>query len=439
MATPLAGRLALIARFRDQLAKAGPELSDSMAETLARTSAGVMVSEIIPLADAAKFLERNGERVLKIQRLGRSGRPGWLSGVRAEIRREPLGVILVLGPRNYPLFLPGVQALQALAAGNAVIVKPGAGGKHAMDRMAMLLSEAGLPAGLFTVLQEDIEAGRAAISAGPDKVILTGAPETGNAVLRELAATPTPAVMELSGNDPFIVLDGADPDLAARATVYGLTLNGGETCIAPRRIIAVRAVAEAFQAALEEHLRDAGGSVIGADGKDGASPPFDSATVLVHDNAVLPDAPVFGPVAHLATVADTDEAIALANASDYALGASVFGPQGEAEKAARRISAGIVAVNDVIVPSADPRLPFQGRGASGFGATRGAEGLLEMTVPKAVAVRKGKTLRHLDPEHPGDAALFAGYLRLAHRHGVMARFAALRDLVRAVMTRGKSS
>lgn len=425
----------LIARFRDRLVHIGPELADSMARTLKRSPAGVLVSEIIPLADAAKFLERNGERLLKPQRLGGGGRPSWLSGVRSEIRREPHGVILILGPRNYPLFLPGVQALQALAAGNAVALKPGAGGKHAMERMAALLAEAGLPAGLFTVLEEDIEAGRDALAMGPDKVILTGAPETGRAVLQGLAASATPAVMELSGNDPFVVLDGADADLAARTAVYGLTLNGGETCIAPRRFIVARPIADAFQSALETHLAAAGGKVVAA---SDAAPPFSTPTVIVHDTAALPDAPVFGPVAHLAIVADTAAAIALANASDYALGASVFGTVARAEAAARRIRAGVVSVNDVIVPSADPRLPFQGRGASGFGATRGAEGLLEMTAPKAVAVRKGKTLRHLDPEQPGDAALFAGYLRLAHGHGIGSRLAALGAVVRAVANRTKS-
>jgi acyl-CoA reductase-like NAD-dependent aldehyde dehydrogenase len=109
-----------------------------------------------------------------------------------------------------------------------------------------------------------------------------------------------------------------------------------------------------------------------------------------------------------------EEALQAAAASPYALGASVFGPVAEARAFAERVNAGSVVVNDVIVPTADPRLPFGGRGESGFGATRGAAGLLEMTALKAVSVRRGPFRPHLAPPGPKDARRFAGMIRWLH-------------------------
>src|SRR4051794_4878894 len=118
-ATKIRDRLKVIRRFRHLLAANCEELAASVSRLQDET----LISEVLPLADACRFLERNAERILAPQRPGRSGRPFWLWGVEVEIRREPCGVVLVIGPANYPLFLPGVQVLQALAAGNAVYVK----------------------------------------------------------------------------------------------------------------------------------------------------------------------------------------------------------------------------------------------------------------------------------------------------------------------------
>jgi acyl-CoA reductase-like NAD-dependent aldehyde dehydrogenase len=371
-----------------------------------RPEAETLSAEVVPLADACRFLEREAPSLLACRHLGSEGRPVWLAGVHAEVRREPLGVVLVIAPSNYPLFLPGAQTAQALTAGNAVLWKPGRGGTAAAEAFAAVAAEAGLPAGLLSVLPEDPEAARQAIAAGVDKVLLTGSAATGRQVLAELARHLVPATLELSGCDALFILPKADLDRVARAVRFGSTLNGGETCIAPRRVF----VPSELEPALLERLA-----------------------------RQLPAAPPGSETLTVTPVSGLDEALAAAALSPYALGASVFGPEEEAVAFAARIRAGVVVVNDVIVPTADPRLPFGGRGESGFGVTRGAEGLLELTAPKVVAVRRGRRLFHLEAPLPGDARIFRAYLALAHSKGLRLRLRAALKLTGLLVRRERGS
>ena len=122
------------------------------------------------------------------------GRPIWLSGTSLEIHREPLGTVLVIGPANYPLFLPAVHTIQALVAGNRVLLKPGRGGFLPMRFLTEFFREAGLPEAALTLLSEDAQEAQDAIANGVDKVILTGSNPTGRAVMRSLAEHVTPSV-----------------------------------------------------------------------------------------------------------------------------------------------------------------------------------------------------------------------------------------------------
>ncbi|HEX6850677.1 MAG TPA: aldehyde dehydrogenase family protein [Candidatus Polarisedimenticolaceae bacterium] len=349
-----------------------------------------LTAEILPLLAAIRFLEREAPRALAPRRLGSHGRPAWLPGVDAEIRREPVGVVLVIAPANYPLFLPGVHALQALAAGNAVLVKPAPGRSAAMRILAECLAQSGLDPALVAVLPEDPGSAHAAIDGGVDKVVLTGSSATGTSVLAALAPRAVPSVMELSGDDPVFVLDSADVALAESAIRFGLALNRGETCIAPRRVF----VARRHEAA----LRDLPVPVV----------PFDG----------------------------VETALAEAARSPCALGASIFGEEREARALAARVRAGYVAINDVIVTSADPRLPFGGRGASGFGTTRGIEGLLELTAVKAITTSRGPR-RHLEARRPGDAALFRAWIAAGHGPGLATRMRGFLEFIRLAIARGR--
>ncbi|HYG35445.1 MAG TPA: aldehyde dehydrogenase family protein, partial [Clostridia bacterium] len=124
-------RLQVIERFRHLVAEHAAELADVSFPHNSRPKAEILVSEVLPLADACRFLEREADSMLAPRFFGEKGRPMWLFGTTAQVHREPLGVVLIIAPSNYPIFLPGVQVLQALVAGNAVLLKPGRHGSPA--------------------------------------------------------------------------------------------------------------------------------------------------------------------------------------------------------------------------------------------------------------------------------------------------------------------
>jgi acyl-CoA reductase-like NAD-dependent aldehyde dehydrogenase len=454
-----ADRLKIIRRLRDLIAAQSTELTRVVGAQRKRSAAEILTNEIIPLADACRFLERDAPRLLRARQLGRRGRPAWLFGVRAEIWREPLGVVLILAPSNYPLFLAGVQALQALVAGNAVLVKPAPGGMPVSLKLRGLLAAAGLPEGLYQVLDEDVRSAQALIAAGVDKVVLTGSAATGRRLLADLAPCLIPATLELSGCDAMFVLPGASLAMVASAIVFGLRLNGGATCIAPRRVFVPRDLLPALERHLLplaaqlpavpfattareriiDPLREA--ETQGAR----ASTPLPTATDTDMTPVVIVDArpecellkaDIFAPIIALVAVDRPQEALELDAWCPYALGASVFGPEPAALAFATRIRAGSIVINDLIVPTADPRLSFGGRDESGYGVTRGVAGLLEFTRIKTVSTRRGQSRPHYQPSHADDPGLFTAYLKAAHAISWRKRLRALARVLIGLLKRG---
>jgi acyl-CoA reductase-like NAD-dependent aldehyde dehydrogenase len=443
-------RLACIRRFRDLLARDGlaaaraalPQGTMTCDESLAEA----LSSQVVPLAEAARFLERSAESILKPRKLSRWGQPIWLAGVRTEIRREPIGRILILAPGNYPLFLPGVQVLQALVAGNAVLWKPAPGGEAAAAFMSRLLGLAGVPAGMVQILGVDLGEFARVLGDGVAKVVLTGSARTGAAVMEKLAPRLIPAVMELSGCDVCYVRHDADLTLAARAIAFGLRLNRGQTCIAPRRIFVHQQVAEAFRAVLAteldqlpnfpvpvgistENVMENAQLIYGDSTENGWLLPLVVAPQS-HDHFLV-KTDLFTQIATWWTVGSDEEMLAGNAFCPFALGASVFSRDvGAAWELAGRLGVGIVVVNDVIVPTADGRVPFGGRGMSGYGVTRGAEGLLEMTVVKVIQGRRGRG-RHL--EGGGGVEFFRRYLESAHKRSLAARLTSVYHLTKELL------
>jgi acyl-CoA reductase-like NAD-dependent aldehyde dehydrogenase len=419
------------------------------------------------LVEACRFLEREAKQLLEPRRIGVRGRPAWLFGTVAEISREPMGVVLIIGPGNYPLFLAGAQLLQALVAGNGVLLKPGARGSRVALLFRNLLLRAGFDPDLISVLDESPEAGRAAIAAGADKVVFTGSDAVGQQILQQLARQITPSVMELGGSDAVIVRQDADLDLVSRALAFGLGLNGGATCMAPKRVYVHAGRATELEGRLAELFGAKRGIAYGKQSirepmlsrlRDLCADAFARGAHLIAGEiqedrvlapvvlgGVMPQArllreEVFAPVLALVTVKDDDEAVSLANRSEYGLAASIFSRhEDRAREIAARIRAGVVTINDLIVPTADARLPFGGRGRSGFGSTRGAEGLLELTSPKVVTISHSKYRPALEPPREADASIFRSYLKLAHGRGLKQRLPALLALGRSIFQRMKHS
>lgn len=421
---PISARLAILRQARRLIASRAEEFMAAVDLGDRRLATETVPLEILPLLDALRFLERRAAKILAARRLGRRGRPLWLFGAQAEIRRLPLGRVLILAPFNYPLLLPGVQIVQALAVGNIVLVKPSPGHAAPLKLLADCLAEAGLPAGALTLL-DNIEAADAAIAAGIDQIVLTGSVATGRAVLHKAADAMIPAIVELSGNDAVFVLPNADLALTVAALAFGLRLNGGATCIAPRRVYALRAVMPALQQGLQQALQslppvglppamaEQARRLLGpAAVQDGKMLPT---VVLAEPNSGLLSEDIFFPVLSLIPVETMAQALALDAACPYRLGAAIFGPPVAAREFSRSITAGMVVINDLIAPTADPRLPFEGAGQSGFGPTRGAEGLLAMTRSQAITARAGKMRPHYRPVKARHTAFYLAFIRAFYR------------------------
>jgi aldehyde dehydrogenase (NAD+) len=454
-------RLRVIVRLRKRIASEPEELARviprELAGALHRTVAESMVAEVLPVLEASRFLEREAARVLKPRRIGWRGRPLWLVGVTAEIERVPLGVVLIVAAGNYPLLLADVQALQALVAGNAVVWKPAPGTEAVAERMSELLRECGLPEGLLEVVEGDADVAKSVIEAGVDHIVLTGSVRTGRAVLHQAAETLTPTTMELSGWDAVFVLPGAELERVARAVVFGMRFNGAFTCMAPRRIFLVGLaaaeadwlkdelrtrlakleaveVSEAARGKLAEMVDDARASraVIAVDGTGREDGKVGATLILqARPEMLAMRGEVFAPVLSGMRVGNAEQAVAAHGQCKYRLTASVFGPEREAKKLSRELRVGHVVVNDLIAPTADARVSFGGVGESGFGVTRGREGLLAMTRPRVTQTQRGRSLRGYEPVGEVHVGLFAGMIGAMYGSGAWARLRGMRQMSQA--------
>jgi aldehyde dehydrogenase (NAD+) len=299
-----------------------------------------------------------------------------------------------------------------------------------------------------------VEAAQRARADGPDKVVFTGSSRSGQAVLSTLAQTAIPAVVELSGSDAVVVTPQADLQLVAKAVAFGLRLNGGAVCMSPRRLFATPATMRALRPLLESELAkipavtlepqtaerlkamldeavSAGASVWSPAGSDSVRPMIvDAAT----PGMAIARSDVFAPVISLIQAETMMHVPEMYAQCPYALTLSVFCGKAETHKAmsvARTLKAGTVLINDLIAPTADPRVPFGGRGASGYGVTRGAEGLLEMTAVKTLLVRRGGAMRHLDATTDADAPMFAGLIGVLHGSSWSARWKSLQSVMKS--------
>jgi len=468
-------RTAILAKLRSLLVESRHLISEAIESQSRQDYRETIASELMPLADSAKWLNKAAKRVLAPRYLDGGGSPSWLGRLRSVVHRVPHGLVMIIGTWNYPLFLPGVQILHALAAGNAVVFKPAPGCDRISYLLVSLMIRAGVPEALIVLLDSSLESAQHAIEIGVDKVIMTGSSRSGRTVLHSLADHLTPAVMELSGCDAVYVLPGADMHRVCDLLVFGLRLNGGATCMAPRRVFVPKKSSEVFHRLLRQRLEDSrqkswttrvssqtyhqlwegvedavrkGARVFSGGPRAAISSPAENPESVSCGHLVLTDVTtemrlcsedIFAPLAMIIPVDDWSDALRADSRCPYALSASIFGPIEDALRLVRFVSAGFVSINDLIVPTADPRLPFGGRGESGYGVTRGNEGLLEMTFPKVVSTRLGSWLPHAKLPEPSDEELLDGLLQFSHHNLIKVRLRGLVQTVRAAMSQRKSN
>ena len=329
------------------------------------------------------------------------------------VRREPLGVCALILPWNFPLLLMLWKLAPALAAGNTVVVKPASETPLSTLAFAALAVEAGLPRGVFNVLPGSGREIGMLMATHPDvaKVSFTGSTEVGIQVAQAAAGSVKRVTLELGGKSPAVILDDADLDRAAIGTAAGVFGHAGQKCAARTRCIVVASVADALVEKIaarakllkvgdpmdasttlgpvinlaaqhnilkycESALAEGAQLVCGGKAPDGLPGPFVDATIFDHasNNMKVAREEIFGPVLTVIRVKDMEEAIAVANDSDYGLAATVWTRSlARAHQMATRIEAGTVSVNTPAVIGIE--MPFGGYKQSGYGRELGVEGL----------------------------------------------------------------
>jgi acyl-CoA reductase-like NAD-dependent aldehyde dehydrogenase len=459
---PVRERLRFVKRFRHLIVQECTGLCAAVARDLGKPYEETLAGELLPLAAACKYLERQAARVLRPRRVSLRLTPLWLLGQSDRVHRRPRGVVGIIGTWNYPLFLSGVQMIQALAAGNAVLWKPSEVAPSSADALFNLAVRAGFPSGLVARLPATREAGPQLANADVDHVVFTGSSTTGRRLAETLGKRLVTSTMELSGLDALYVLEDANVSLAAKAAWFGATINRGQTCIASRRVVVQRAVYQPFIEALRPLAAGASSQPLALEGQvrqaerlvqeavtEGASvldsgpetPPGESGnscrpTIVVDAQpsmSICREAS-FAPVVAILPFEDEAELLRIDAACTYGLGVGVFtGNPARAQRLAPHLRAGMVTINDVVVPTAHPATPFGGIGESGWGVTQGAEGLLEMTVPQVVSVRSGSFRPHYGAavgKPPMSPEAFRGLLQYSHGETLGQRLAGLWQVIR---------
>jgi len=407
-------RIAILREFQAKLHAKKSEIAAAITREAGKPLVEALVTEVLVVLDAARFLIDNAWGLLRDEPVPHGNlvtklKSGWLV-------REPHGVIGIISPWNYPFSIPATETLAALVAGNVVVLKPSELTPLVALELASLLHAAGVPEDVFQVVVGEGAAGAALLRSPIDKLVFTGSVGTGKRIAVAAAERLLPVVLELGGKDPMLVLDDADVDVASSAAVWGAFVNAGQACLSVERCYVHRSLYEAFAKAcaektmqlrvgngmdshidvgpmirerqvriVESHVEDAkarGARVLaGGTRLPELGVNFYAPTVLVdvnHDMRIMREE-TFGPVLPMMAFVDDDEAVRLANDSEYGLAASVWTRDSRrGEKLARRIHAGTVMVNDVISCFGISEAPHGGVKASGVGRTHGRFGLDEM-------------------------------------------------------------
>lgn len=398
-------RLAWVRRFRKAVVKGQDDLIALAGEEVRKDAFEALVSDIVPLLSSCKWHERHARRVLRARRL--RGGSVWQVGQRHWVRREPLGLVGIIATWNYPVQLLGIQLVQAVVAGNRVVVKPSERCPKTQGRLLEMVREAGLAEDWLRVLPATREAGAAMLEREPlDHLVFTGSTEVGRVIAAALGPRLVPSTLELSGRDTAIVLDDADIALAARSIGAAVRLNAGQTCMAPRRVLVASQVAEAFA----ELLREEAGRSTSMRLIDGSKCQA-RVEICGPDDALVRGAH-FEPVIAVIPCESIQDMLRVHWAVEQHLATSVFTQDvAKASALAGWLGSGTVTINDAVIPTAHPGAPLPALGVSGWGVSRGKLGLLSMTRPVHVSVTSRHVRAPTAPPSAKQAEQVKGFVR----------------------------
>jgi acyl-CoA reductase-like NAD-dependent aldehyde dehydrogenase len=413
-------RLVVLKKFQRLLNDRKQQIARVVTSETGKPIAEALLTELLVVLDAARFLLEESYGFLKEQPVPHGGLA--TKTKRGRLLRNPYGVIGIISPWNYPFSIPATEALAALVTGNAVVLKPSELTPLSALELGSLLRDAGVPDNAFQVVIGDGVTGTALVESEIDKLVFTGSVATGKRIAQMAAARLLPVVLELGGKDPMIVLEDADIDVASSGAVWGAFVNAGQACLSVERCYVHRRVYGDFLSAcvektrqlrvgngmdaetdigplihehqlrtVEQHIEDAlarGARLLaGTERLKSLGPNFYAPTVLAdvnHEMRIMREE-TFGPVLPVMAFDSDAEAVRLANDSEYGLAASVWTrDRVRGEQIARQIQAGTVMINDAVSCFGISEAPHGGVKASGIGRTHGRYGLEEMVRVKYV-------------------------------------------------------
>ncbi|HVA74199.1 MAG TPA: aldehyde dehydrogenase family protein [Acidimicrobiales bacterium] len=393
---PLDWRLRQLEGVSRLLTQEEPAIAKALGADLGRNQHDAWFGDIASTRGEVKYAIRHLKRWMRPKRVPvpLAVMPG-----KAYYRYEPLGVVLVIGPWNYPFYLCLAPLVGAVAAGNCVVVKPSENAPASSATMAELIPRY-LDADAVKVVEGDAAVTQQLIDARVDHVFFTGGTEIGRKVMQAAAAHLTPVTLELGGKSPAIVTKDADVEVAARRIAFGKLLNSGQTCIAPDYVLVEEPVKEKLVDALEKSVREmrAGespvqkivndrqfarltrlldekpGDVAVGGGSDGNA--IEPTIVVDADpESELMKSEIFGPILPVVGVHSLDDAISFVNSREKPLAAYVFSERRkDVERVFEEMPSGGATANHTLMHVMAPQLPFGGVGHSGIGAYHGRWG-----------------------------------------------------------------
>jgi acyl-CoA reductase-like NAD-dependent aldehyde dehydrogenase len=388
-------------------------------ENLARTATQEMGkaikesrSEVEKCAWAIEYFADNGKIFASDEVVNTDAR-------KSIITFEPIGVIGSIMPWNFPYWQALRFAAPSLMVGNTIVLKPASATMQCGIEIERVFNKSGLADGVFQTLIGDSSIAETLIDSDINAVTFTGSVQVGGKVAQRATSQLKKTVLELGGSDPFIVCEDADMEKASSGAVKGRFINSGQSCIASKRFIVVRKIANEFiemfvqktkklkvgdpmsnetdigplvninslknmESLVAQSVKEGAELLTGGE-RTGSKGFFYPPTVLknVSPNMRIASEEVFGPIAPVIIAEDEKEAMKVANDSKYGLGASIWTQDlDKAERMSRAIESGIVTVNNVVI--SDPRVPFGGIKNSGFGRELSKYGMLEFVNIKSV-------------------------------------------------------
>jgi succinate-semialdehyde dehydrogenase/glutarate-semialdehyde dehydrogenase len=427
-------RLRVLEVFQDHLIRRRDEVARTISSETGKPVGEGLVTDLIPVIDAVRFLRKRGPEVLET-RLDLDNI--MVMDRKSKIVREPVGVLGMITPWNYPFGIPGSQVVYALFAGNAVVLKPARETTLTGLKIQEILEDAGLPEGLLHVVPGGgSTVGQALVESDIDQMTFTGSNAVGEMIEETCSTRGVPTTMELGGSDPAVVLEDANLDKATSGIIWSRYMNCGQTCAAVKRAYAHEDVFDEFRDEIVRKVKklrvgngaeenvdvgplisddavdelerqveesvEMGAEVLAGGERLDREGSFYAPTVLgnvTHDMPVVREE-TFGPVLPVMSFEDVNEAVEKANDTRFGLTASVWTHDTDrGERVARRIEAGTVVVNDHGYTYGINETPWGGFKDSGHGRTHGVWGIEEVTRMKHINKGSADTVpRSLRPE-----------------------------------------